>query len=284
MARVWCERRADVGAKLHVLAAMRTTWSLALAASLVSHVAVGQAPAPPLEVMAFNVLFNGADDAKSVKAVADAAPDLVCLTELTPRFVGAFEGALASDYPHRHFAPQKGTWGVGLASKRPLKDVVVTPIAPSRIPSMEATVDVGGAPVRVVCVHLTPPMGKHRKSDDVFQTLEKNAAVREKQAATLVARFAKTKTPVVLLGDFNEEPGGAALRALEKAGWARGCSVRGASCTPTFPGAVVAWPAVFLIDHVYARGMDFTDARTLRTGGSDHFPVTARLKARSAAP
>lgn len=248
----------------------------ALTLGVFAHVGVAATP-PELHLMAFNVLFKGADDAKSVKAIADEAPDVVCLTELTPAFVTRFETALAKDYPHRSFSPKAGTWGVGLASKVPLSDVRVGPVAPSKIPAMEATVTLDGQQVRLACVHLTPPVGKHKKSDTMLDQFSKNAAVRKKQAATLVARYAATKSPVVLLGDFNEEPGGEALVALEKAGWSRGCELPAARCGATFPGPAEPWPAVFAIDHVYARGLDFTDARTVREGGSDHFPVSARL-------
>lgn len=255
---------------------MTRTWLLALAVSLVSHGAVAE---EPVKLMAFNVLFEGADDAASVKAIEAEAPEVVCLTELTPHFVKAFEGALSKTYPHRAFVPQAGTWGVGFASKRPLTDVRTGPVAPSKIPAMEARVQFDGGSVQLVCVHLIPPAGKHKKSDTFFDALEKNAAVRKKQAQTLITRFEKTERPVVLLGDFNEEPNGEGLRALEAAGFTRGCGLSKSSCSPTFPGPVIAWPAVFNIDHVFARGLAFTEAKTVRAGGSDHYPVTATLVA-----
>lgn len=233
-----------------------------------------------LHLMAFNVLFKGADDAKSVKAIADESPDVLCLTELTPAFVSAFEKSLGADYPHRQFAPKSGTWGVGFASKRPLKNVQTYALAPARIPAMEASVDVAGRAVQLVCVHLMPPVGKHKKSDTFFETLEKNAAVRTKQADTLVARFAKVKAPVVLLGDFNEEPGGDALKKLEKAGWVRGCRAADAGCSATFPGPAEPWPPLFDIDHVFARGLAFDAAKTIRAGGSDHYPVSATVRSK----
>ncbi len=253
---------------------MTRTWVLALAVSLASH---GAGAEEPLKLMAFNVLFRGSDDAASVKAIETEAPDVVCLTELTPHFVTAFEGALSKTYPYRAFVPQAGTWGVGFASKRPLTEVRTGPVAPSKIPAMEARVQFGGGSVQLVCVHLMPPVGKHQKSDTFFEQLEKNAAVRMKQAQTLVTRFEKTERPVVLLGDFNEEPNGEGLRALEAAGFTRGCALWKSSCSPTFPGPVFAWPAVFNIDHVFARGLTFTEAKTVRAGGSDHYPVTATL-------
>jgi endonuclease/exonuclease/phosphatase (EEP) superfamily protein YafD len=250
---------------------MNHSWLLALVSSL----AVRAAAAEPLHLMAFNLLFRGADDATSLKAIADEAPEVLCLTELTPAFVKAFEGSLATRYPHRALQPATGTWGVGLASTLPLRDVQVRAVAPSGIPEMEATVVRDGVPVRLVCVHLNPPAGKHRASDTFLVTMKKNEEVRVKQAATLVSWFAARKTPVVLFGDFNETPGGPSLAMLEKAGWSRGCALPGASCTASFPGPALAWPSAFEIDHVYARGLTFRTAKTIRAGGSDHYPVSA---------
>ncbi|MCC6338338.1 MAG: endonuclease/exonuclease/phosphatase family protein [Myxococcales bacterium] len=227
-------------------------------------------------VMAFNVLFKGANDEESIAAIKKQASELVCLTELTPAFESAFTKELGADWPHRHFVPKAGTWGVGLASKRPLKDVKEFRVAPSRMPALEATISVHGKDVRFVCLHLTPPGMAQGKGDSFATRMAKNADVRERQAATLVARYKSTKIPVVLLGDFNEEAGGDALDALESAGWVRGCA--GRPCSGTFPGPVSPWPALFIIDHVYARGAQFLDAQTIRAGGSDHYPVTATLK------
>jgi endonuclease/exonuclease/phosphatase (EEP) superfamily protein YafD len=236
----------------------------------------GVVPPAELHLMAFNVLFKGAKDAKSLDAIAAEDADVVCLTELTPTFVKGFETSpkLAKAYPYRSFAPQKGTWGVGFASKVPLANVQTGPVLPVKIPAMEATVQFDGGPVQLLCVHLIPPGGKDGVT---LETLAKNAATRKQQAETLVKRYAKVKTPVVLLGDFNEEPVGAAMGVLGDAGWSRGCLLPTSSCGATFPGPVVSWPAVFQVDHVLARGLTFLSAGTVRAGGSDHYPVAAKL-------
>lgn len=254
---------------------MTSTRLLGLVSCLLAHGAWAQDDS--LHVMAFNVLFEGADDEKSVKAIADEDPDVVCLTELTPAFVKTFEASLGKRYPHRQFAPKSGTWGVGFASKRPLKKVATYPVAPIRIPAMEASVDVGGRDTRLVCLHLVPPAVKYQKTDSLFAAMEKNAAVRAKQADTLIARFAKDDGPIVLLGDFNEEPGGAALQKLQAAGWVRGCQAVDTGCAATFPGPASPWPPVFQIDHVFARGASFSAAKTVHAGGSDHYPVSATV-------
>lgn len=228
-------------------------------------------------LLAYNVLFEGADDAKSLSAIAEAAPDVVCLTEVTPRFAKAFEKRLGATYPHRALQPAKGTWGVGFASKVPLRAVTVVPQSPSRMPALEARVMPDGADTTVACVHWMPPGVKHHAGDSFAQALRENATLRAKQAATFVSRYRAARGPVVLLGDFNEEPGGEGLTALEAAGWSRACAVTG-SCGATFPGPASPWPAVFSIDHVYVRGLAVTEARTVRAGGSDPFPVLARVQ------
>ena len=110
---------------------MKNTWLVTLVALLCAHTSVAQ----ELRLMAYNVLYDGADDAKSVAAIEAETADVVCLRELTPHFVKAFEGsaALMKAYPHRTFVPKTGTWGVGFASKVPLTDVRVLPVPPLKL-------------------------------------------------------------------------------------------------------------------------------------------------------
>jgi endonuclease/exonuclease/phosphatase (EEP) superfamily protein YafD len=239
---------------------------------------------PPVKVLAFNVLYQGEDDVRSLAAIKAEAPDVVCLTEVTPTFVTAFEHELGADYPYRQFVPTKGTWGVGLAARVPIAGAQLVPVAPLKLPMLEARVVLQGKEVLVGCVHLNPPAGKHRKDDTLLVTLEKNAAVRKRQADWLVARYAKLTTPALLLGDFNEERVGAAMKALELAGFANACDAPSSRCGPTFPGPQVPLPPVFTIDHVLGRGVTFTDGAVVRAGGSDHYPVTASLAIRPSAP
>ena len=48
-------------------------------------------------VMAYNVLYAAA----SVDLIADEDPDVLCLTELRPPFLRAFDKRLRRRYPHR---------------------------------------------------------------------------------------------------------------------------------------------------------------------------------------
>jgi endonuclease/exonuclease/phosphatase (EEP) superfamily protein YafD len=65
------------------------------------------------------------------------------------------------------------------------------------------------------------------------------------------------------------------VQTFERAGLLRSCRGPRQACGATFPGPTVALPAVFEIDHILGRGVEFDEARVIRAGGSDHFPVFA---------
>ena len=236
-------------------------------------------PAPavgPISVMAYNVLYDSPDIEKSLDAIERAKPDILCLRELSTPFARAFEKRLGSSFPHRAFFPKSaGTWGVGLASRFPLSSAVVFEEKPHKLPALQAQVSTPSGRALIACLHLFPPVGKHRKSDGFFETMNKNASLRKKQAEFIVERYSRDHGPLLVVGDMNEGADGAAIRTFEKAGLVRSCRCEDARCGPTFPGASSMLPAIFEIDHILARGVEFATARVIREGGSDHFPVFA---------
>jgi endonuclease/exonuclease/phosphatase (EEP) superfamily protein YafD len=162
---------------------------------------------------------------------------------------------------------------VAVASKLPIVDAVVTPVLPARIPAMEARLTLGGQSLTIACVHLVPPLGKHRQEDGLGATVAKNAEVRVKQAAWLVARYAARRGPLLVVGDFNETPGGKAMHVFTSAGFADACDAPTSRCGATFPGPALPLPAAFRIDHVLGRGVCFMRGAVVLKGGSDHYPV-----------
>jgi endonuclease/exonuclease/phosphatase (EEP) superfamily protein YafD len=233
-------------------------------------------PEEPISVMAYNVLYDAPDIEKSLDAIDRAKPDILCLRELSTPFARAFERRLGSSFPNRALFPKSvGTWGLGLASRFPLSSAVVFEERPHKLPAIQAQVSTPSGRVLVACLHLFPPVGKHRKSDGFLETMNKNAELRHKQAQFIVTRYSHTQGPLLVVGDMNEGPDGAAVRTFEKAGLARSCDSGSSRCGPTFPGATSMFPAIFEIDHILGRDVEFATARVIREGGSDHFPVFA---------
>lgn len=228
--------------------------------------------------MAYNVLYNAEDPQASVALIAKAAPDIVCLRELTPKFVTTFKKGLGKTLPYQKFFPKKGTWGAGIASKYPIRNASVFPGKPHRLPAMEGTVMLPSGSLLVLCLHLFPPVGKHKKSDTMLETMDKNAVLRKEQAQYLVKRISGHKGPVLILGDMNEGRDDDAVQTFLKAGFVPACDAPSEDCGATFPGATSLLPAVFEIDHILGRGLSFFAAAVLSGGGSDHYPVAAVFK------
>jgi endonuclease/exonuclease/phosphatase (EEP) superfamily protein YafD len=151
------------------------------------------------------------------------------------------------------------------------------------MPGLEAEVRVGGSWTRVVCLHLFPPVGKHRKSDGFLQTLAKNANLREQQAAAIVRRYKRFRGPLLLIGDMNEEAKHKAMQTFQKAAFVRACDAAAdSSCGPTWPADRSPLPALFEIDHILGRNVTFLTARVVLEGSSDHHPVLATFSLRQA--
>jgi endonuclease/exonuclease/phosphatase (EEP) superfamily protein YafD len=238
------------------LARHLTLRSAAAIACLLCCCDVSAAPAEhALRALGFNLLYDAKDNTASLRVISEADADFVCLREMTPRFVDLAEARLAKQYPYRALYPKRGTWGAGL---------------------LEAVADVDGRALQLSCLHLFPPVGKHKASDGFFETMAKNARLRRDQAQYLMARY-KSRQPLLVFGDMNEEPGGEALLLMATAGLQRACETAVENhCGSTWPGpAIPLVPAAFEIDHILGRGVQFLRAQVIKQGGSDHFPVLA---------
>lgn len=231
-----------------------------------------------IALMAYNVLYNSTETEKSLELIKAYDPDVLCLREMTPKFAKAFVTKLGKNYPSRSFHSRKGTWGVGIASKYPIHTAQHFPVKPHRIPGLQAIVTIDDSRLMVACLHLFPPVGKHRKSDGFFETLKKNEQLRLNQARYLIAKYAKWKGPLILMGDMNEGADGDAVQLFVKEKIVRSCDKAPIEdCGATYPGATGILPAVFEIDHILGRNVEFKTAGVFKKGGSDHYPVYSEI-------
>ena len=99
----------------------------------------------------------------------------------------------------------------------------------------------------------------------------------------LLAALADVRGPLVVAGDFNEEPGVGAYELMLKSGFADGW-VRGCSACPPNQAAGLTYPAdkpTKRIDYVFHRGLgdaEASDAIVPDTLASDHRPVVVSIK------
>lgn len=225
--------------------------------------------APP-RVVSYNVqaLTNGVEGVVATLRPLDA--DVVALQEvdvLTRRSGGVDQVAQLARLLGMHAAFGKtmdfdgGAYGVALLSRQPLENVRVVPLPrhgdeEPRVALMAQT-RLGGSLVTVITTHLCANWHA-----------VKPASIREHQAHVLARLVAEQPGPLLLLGDFNAQPGEAPLRILE-------------GTLPRISGGLPTWPVpkpVTALDHIFARPpLRLLKVSTLTSTASDHLPLVVDL-------
>ncbi|NNF41995.1 MAG: metallophosphoesterase [Phycisphaerales bacterium] len=237
-------------------------------------------PNATLRVMAYNVKTGlGLDGRRDLSRIAEviraAAPDVVTLQEIDrgatrsarvdqPRALGR---RLGMDHAYGPFmAFQGGEYGMAVLSRYPIRDARNLPLPEGRREPRTALaieVETPAGVVTVVGVHLD------WLADD---------AERFAQAEALIAHVETLDGPVVLAGDFNDEPGSRTITLLRE----RFVEVaKPAGERFTFPAGTPDRE----IDYVFLRpaaGLRGISARVIdEPVASDHRPVVAECTLRS---
>jgi endonuclease/exonuclease/phosphatase (EEP) superfamily protein YafD len=226
------------------------------------------APAPPpggtaLRVVVANLYVLNPVPDEAAAALRALAPDVLVVPELAARGRAALRAAgLEQDLPHAVVEGEGGE-AVGLLSRLPLRDVALRRAGARVLP--QATVDVGGAAVRVHTLHPLPPLGG---LEPLWRAGLADAA---RQAAA-------EDLPLVVAGDVNAGRHHAPFRRLTGTGLRDAHAERGRGLARTWPAAL---PLLHL-DHVLVRDGRGADVgvrrvREVRVPGSDHLAVVADL-------
>lgn len=215
-----------------------------------------------LTVATANVRFSNANREPFLAWLGSEPADLVVVQEVTAGWADALEAISA--YPHRYALTREDPYGIAIYSRRPLHGVETVDLARDGLPSLAGELEVGGQRVRFLGLHthwpITPALSRAR-----------DAALQ--QAAALARDSA---TPVVLLGDLNLTPDAPAFPRLLAEGNLRDV-MDGRRWRPTWRSGF--WPLALRIDHVLVSpALCVEQAEVGPSVGSDHRPVTARLR------
>lgn len=254
-------------------------------ALVVAVTALGAVPGPASPeksdvhtAMVFNVLVNSSRDEASLDAIDEAMPDILCLREVGPRFAQRFVKRFDARYPHRKYRshPQP-SYGVALASRYPIVEWRVFLERPYNIPAADAVVRIGADEVRIVCVHLIPPLSRYERGEGMWETMDRNTILRKRQAKYIAYRFRNESRPTMILGDFNEDPDDPAMQLLVDRGFENSCFGEPEGCQMSWP-AWFGFFGGFRFDQILGRKMTFVSSRVVEKGGSDHFPVMVEFQ------
>lgn len=234
---------------------------------------------PVLTVMSYNVNYGIAGDRDTILAMGAGDPDVVFLQETTPGWEGPLRIRLRERFPYMKFHHTRGHGAGGLAvlSRLPFDGEAILPAPPGGwFPAWRLVLQTPLGPVQVLNVHLHPPFSD---SGSVVSGYLPSRPLRRRELASYLAALTPG-LPTLVVGDFNEDADGGAVRLLA----ARGLR----SALPEFHPRRTTWrwPTAFgtltaQLDHVaYSAELEPLDARVIEAGRSDHLPVLARFQRR----
>ena len=236
-----------------------------------------QVAGPQFSVLTYNVNFAGPRPAEAVRAIADVDADVVCLQETNPAWEDAMRAAVGARYPHWHFHHAPAAGGVALLSKWPVSSLSFHQPNAGWFPACIATVDTPLGQVQFVGVHLHPPVSDRGSFVSGYFTTPpvRRMELEEVMDAADGARGAGDFVGRIVLGDFNEGDGGRAVRWLRSRGYRDALKAHQPNAS-TWHWQAGPLPLRGRLDHVlYQAPLHGADARVIRRGGSDHYPVVA---------
>ena len=220
-------------------------------------------------VATYNVEYSGWRRPATLDAIATIDADVVLLQEVTPPWQRVLHERFGRAYPHARFHAAHGAGGLAALSRLPIDEDRLLP-ATDWFPAQRLVV----AGVQVLHVHLHPMIDGGDWVRGYFTT----PPIRRREIASYLA--ALTDLPTLVAGDFNEEPGGAALELLASRGIHRADS--GAAPTFEWKGS---WRGNDIhlrlrLDHLcHDARLIVSDPRVVTAGASDHYAVVATVGA-----
>ena len=251
--------RARVRGAIFLLLALLGGWRLV---PYWSGGAVARAGDLRLRVASLNVECGNRSFAEMRAFVRESDADVLLLIEVEPETLAALEPELRA-YPQRLEVPRPDPFGIALYSRLPMQAERVDDLGTTRMPAILAELELGGSRVRLLGVHLLPPLSAS------------NAAERDRALERAVETLCSRPEPSILLGDLNTTPW---AESLERLAYSRGLrdARLGHGVLPSWPAD--SWLLRIPIDHCLLRG-DW-HVRSARVGeplGSDHLGLVVDL-------
>jgi endonuclease/exonuclease/phosphatase (EEP) superfamily protein YafD len=227
-----------------------------------------------LRVVSYNVNYAG-DEAPTLDVIALADGDVVLLQETTPRWERALRRRFHDRYPHMAFHhADRSPGGLAVLSRYPIEADAILPPAEHWFPAERLVVATPLGRVQILHVHLRPAIDQ----GDWVRGYLTTPPIRRREIEAYWKAMSPD-LPVLVAGDFNEEPGATALGFLVDHGLVRADS--GPAPTWTWQGN---WRGNDVrlrmkLDHILSdRRLAIGDARVLEGGGSDHHAVVVTLR------
>lgn len=240
---------------------------------------------PHFSIATYNILSSDPADSATLETIGATRADIICLEEVTEEWERAVRERYAAEYPNMVFVAEGGAGGLGVLSKQRLIEEAFYEAPNDWHPAWSVLAETPAGWLNVLTVHLRSLYSGtggvvsdyvNWGSDHVFEI---QSVLKSSSAQALSVAL-----PRMVLGDFNEESNGDAVRHLESLGYT--------DVLPLFRPGQFTWRTRSLgnqftqaLDHIlYDDAVTPLNAYVLNAGSSDHLPVVAHFEATRAWP
>lgn len=205
-----------------------------------------------------NVLQSNQQHEPLAALIKAQQPDVIVLVEVNQAWISALEIPLA-EYPYCLEALRNDHYGLAIYSRFPILESEILQLDGLAIPTLSATLDLGGSSLTVIGAHPPPPKGQYLSEQ------------RNLQYAALARYISSRSEPALLAGDLNTSSWSPYFQDLIRESGLRD-SRKGF-------GLQLSWPVelpilLTSIDHVLVPPqVKVLNRRVGQAVGSDHYPV-----------
>jgi endonuclease/exonuclease/phosphatase (EEP) superfamily protein YafD len=218
---------------------------------------------PELRILTSNLFATNTDYESHVQFITSVDPDIIVFQEYTYAWQTALSDALEA-YVYKIEVPAHHAFGNALYSKYPLSDIQTPALLNVSRKSVEGTVTVSGASLRIFGTHTLPPM-----SAEMYEARNSHLQKLAKDAGNYDA-------PMVVMGDLNISPWSNHFRDFVENGKLYDAR-RGQGILPTWPTHI---PLLQIpIDHIlHNDGVRVLSINTSSNHSSDHKGIWADIR------
>lgn len=237
---------------------------------------------PHFSVATFNIEKGDHIDEATVSAIGATQADIICLQEVTPEWEEVARARYGEQYPYMLFYAA-GPGGLGVLSKQRLLEQTFYD-GPWH-PTWSVLAETPAGWLNLIAVHLRSLYSGSGGVVSDYVNWGSDHLIEIKSALQSNASAPTSATlPRMVLGDFNEESNGDAVRHLESLGFT--------DLLPQFRPGQFTWRHPSLgdqfneaLDHIlYDDAVIPLNAYVVNGGNSDHIPVVGHFEANGAWP
>jgi endonuclease/exonuclease/phosphatase (EEP) superfamily protein YafD len=239
------------------------------------------ATGPHFTLLTYNVNWGGPRADLAVEIIRRETPDIICLQETNPEWEKYLRATLAREDRYMSFRDSVGRAGGGLGflSKVPASEVAYVPSQTGWFDGWIMSFQTTVGKVQVLNVHLRPPVSDRGSWVSGYLSTDDD---REREIEQFYVHCRKG-LPVIVAGDFNDGERSGVLRWLQAQGM-RNALPQFDYRPPTWQWRVSAITLQRRMDHiVYGPDLHCYEARVVRAGASDHYPVLGVFGTRTSA-